>query len=63
MRFVDEIPGSAIFIPLTFRDKVIGVISIQSFKKNAYTLDDLNSLKVISTYAGIAINNARSYTN
>lgn len=59
---VDEIPGSAIFIPVNFRDKVIGVISTQSFKKNAYTLDDLNSLKVISTYAGIAINNARSYT-
>ncbi|MGB5823767.1 MAG: sensor domain-containing diguanylate cyclase, partial [Proteocatella sp.] len=60
-KVVDEIPGSAIFIPVTFGEKVTGVISIQSYEKNSYTLDDLSDLRIIAAYAGIAFNNARNY--
>jgi len=59
---LSEIPQSAIFVPVRFRGKVTGVISIQSFLKDAFTLEDLSVLKVIAEYSGIALNNASNYT-
>ena len=57
----EHIPQSAIFVPVRFRGKVIGVISVQSFSKDAFTPEDLSFLKVIAEYSGIALNNASNY--
>ena len=35
--------------------------SIQSFSKDAFSLEDLSTLKVLAEYSGIALNNALSY--
>lgn len=60
--FINEKPPkSAMFVPITLNNKVTGVISTQSFKKSAYTLKDLNNLKILATYIGIALENARLY--
>ncbi len=54
-------PESMIYLPLTFQDKKIGVITAQSFSKNAYTDYHLNILRNLATYAAIALDNANTY--
>lgn len=48
-------------VPLFLRDKVIGVISMQSTQPNAYSDDQIHLLETISTQAAVAIENARLY--
>ncbi len=52
---------SVIYIPLRTSKTVIGVISVQSLKKNAYTPYHLNFMQNIANYASIAIGNALKY--
>lgn len=56
-----EIPQTAFFIPLRIRERPIGVMTIQSFKKNPYTEDNLALLRNLSTYVSIAVANANAY--
>jgi diguanylate cyclase (GGDEF)-like protein/PAS domain S-box-containing protein len=53
---------SYVGIPLTLRERVIGVMVVQSYKPNAYTEDDLRMLETIALQAAIAIENARLYS-
>ncbi|MDS0525286.1 GGDEF domain-containing protein [Clostridium sp. SHJSY1] len=50
--------NSFIFCPLIVSTKVIGVITIQSKEKNAFTPYRVEMIKSLSSYAAIAINNA-----
>jgi len=52
---------SYIGIPLTLRERVIGVLSIQNYHPDAYTEDHIRILERISIQAAIAIENARLY--
>jgi diguanylate cyclase (GGDEF)-like protein/PAS domain S-box-containing protein len=52
---------SYIGIPLTLRDRMIGVISIQNYRVDAYTEDHIRILEQIASQAAIAIENARLY--
>jgi len=54
-------PSSLIYLPLQVKDKIIGLISVQSFKKNAYTTHLLDILKTLGSYTSAALYNARSY--
>ncbi len=54
-------PASMIYLPVTNQDKKIGVITAQSFEKNAYTDYHLNILRNLATYAAIALDNADAY--
>lgn len=59
--------NSHLFLPLTIdgkngkKEKKIGVITVQSPKKKAYTKYHLNILKNIAVYAAIALDNANAY--
>lgn len=53
-----EMPSSLLFCPLTIGDKVTGVITVQSFEKNAYTPFHMDVLKTLGTYTAIALENA-----
>lgn len=57
----EGIEKSMIFTPLIIKDKVVGVITVQSFMENTYDKTDLNTLKIIANYSAIAIDNAMSY--
>lgn len=59
---VETIPYSIIFVPIIMKDKVIGVISTQAYKRNSFNLKDLSTLKILSNYLGIGLENARLYT-
>ena len=48
-------------VPMVARDHVIGVISVQSFEKNAFTQGDLVLLTAIANQAAAAIENAHLY--
>jgi signal transduction histidine kinase/CheY-like chemotaxis protein len=54
-------PASMIYLPLIAQDRVLGVMSIQSFKKNAYTEQDLSLLQNLAAYTTIALDNAGAY--
>ncbi len=53
--------SSIIILPITTKDKTIGVVSAQSYRKNAYSDYHINMLKGLSAYVGIAIENAKNY--
>jgi serine phosphatase RsbU (regulator of sigma subunit) len=56
-----EMPNSLIFYPMIVEKKMIGVITIQSFKYFAYQPYHLDILKTLASYIGTAIDNAHLY--
>jgi signal transduction histidine kinase/ligand-binding sensor domain-containing protein len=56
-----EEPSSIIYLPLVTQDRILGVITIQSFQKNAYTDYHLNILQNLASYTSIALDNADAY--
>ncbi len=48
-------------VPLIVRDKVVGVISIQSYTPNQYSPEQVRLFETISTQAAIAIENSKTY--
>jgi signal transduction histidine kinase/CheY-like chemotaxis protein/ligand-binding sensor domain-containing protein/heme exporter protein D len=54
-------PQSLLYVPLATSDRVLGVISVQSFQKNAYTEYHLNLLQNLAAYTTIALENAYTY--
>jgi signal transduction histidine kinase len=58
---IPKSPNSLIYLPLQVKDKIIGLISIQSYEKNAYTQHHLDILKTLASYTSAALYNARSY--
>mgnify|MGYP000170976721 FL=1 len=56
-----EMPNSLIFYPMIVENKMIGVITIQSFKMNAYQPYHLDILKTLASYIGTVIDNAELY--
>ena len=43
------------------KDRVLGIITIQSFRKNAYTEHHLNVMRSLASYTAIALDNADAY--
>ncbi len=60
-RTSERFSQSMIFVPIIIHDRVIGVMSVQSYEKNMFTLKDVNTLKILSTYVGIALENSKLY--
>jgi len=58
---IPQVPNSLIYLPLQVKDKVIGLISVQSYEKKAYTQHHLDILKTLASYTSAALYNARSY--
>lgn len=56
-----EVPLSLIYLPLIYNEQRIGVITVQSFNKDAYSEKEMNILKSLASYASIALANAQGY--
>ncbi len=54
-------PQSIIYLPLLAKEQVLGIITIQSFEKHAYTELHLNLLRSLASYTAIALDNAAAY--
>src|SRR5262249_52751121 len=57
----DNAPSSLMYLPLMMKDRVLGVITVQSYKQNAYTAYHLDLLENLATYTSIALDNAEAY--
>jgi signal transduction histidine kinase len=53
---------SVIYVPLRIKDKVVGVITVQSFRKQAYRPHHLDILRTLAAYTAIALDNAHAYS-
>jgi serine phosphatase RsbU (regulator of sigma subunit) len=56
-----EIPQSLLYIPLILEGESIGIITVQSFEKYAYTETHFELLKNLAAYCSIAVANANAY--
>jgi len=54
-------PQSIIHLPLSVNERKLGIIVVNSFKKQAYTNKDLIHLQSLASYITIAIDNADAY--
>ncbi|MBN2520487.1 MAG: SpoIIE family protein phosphatase, partial [Bacteroidales bacterium] len=68
-KYIDSIPEfktlfkpySVIQLPLIVENRAIGVITVNSDKKNAYTDRDITNLQSLASYISIALDNAHVY--
>jgi PAS domain S-box-containing protein len=58
---LNEIRKSLMYLPLTFRERKIGFLSVQSFHENAYQASHVEIIKNLATYITIALDNAEAY--
>ena len=58
----EDPPRSALYVPLLAGELVIGTLSLQSFRPNAYGESDLRVLWAMANQAAIAIQKAQLYT-
>lgn len=56
-----ETISSLIYLPLIVEQRLIGVISVQSYKKDAYNQYHFDILQNLATYTSIALDNAFAY--
>jgi|GEM_PF-2609364 len=56
-----ELPQSLIYVPLLLHGKAVGVITAQSFSRNAYSEKDITLLATLASYIVIALDNAKAY--
>ncbi|MBI2214990.1 MAG: GAF domain-containing protein [Acidobacteria bacterium] len=60
--FDDGLPTQAwLGVPMIARDRVVGVVSVQSYKENAFSRDDVLLLTSIANQAAVAIDSAKLY--
>ncbi len=58
-----DMPSSLLFCPMMIGERVVGVITVQSFEKNAYVPLHMDVLKTLGTYTAIALENANLVEN
>lgn len=56
-----DVVQSMLVVPIILQDKVIGALSAQSYKPNAYTDEHVRILSIIANQAAMAIDNAKLY--
>jgi len=52
------ITSSVLAVPLRLKDRIIGIVSAQSYSQDAYTSDDQEMLEMLARHAAIGIDNA-----
>jgi signal transduction histidine kinase len=56
-----DIQYSLLYAPMLVKERVIGLITVQSYEKNAYTQHHLDILKTLASYTSAALYNAQSF--
>ncbi|HZM20403.1 MAG TPA: GAF domain-containing protein, partial [Anaerolineales bacterium] len=57
----DGIPESYMGVPIITGEKVLGVVSVQSYQQNAYNENHVRLLETLASNMGVAIENARLF--
>ena len=58
---MSKAPQSIIYLPLEAKERVLGLITIQSFEKGAYTEQHVSMMRSLASYTAIALDNAAAY--
>lgn len=53
-----KFPQSVIYMPLRVKGEIIGLFTIQSARKSAFTSVDLDTIEILTSYSAIGLNNA-----
>jgi diguanylate cyclase (GGDEF)-like protein len=63
LRYVALHPGvrSAISLPLWYRDDLLGVLSLESFREHSFSQQDVLTLQSLADQLALALHNARAY--
>ncbi len=56
-----ERPLSALYVPMVVEGQVIGLLEVQSYRRGAYTPEDVALLQTAANQIGLSIQNARLY--
>lgn len=56
-----DLPRSGVYVPMLVGDRVVGVISAQSYREHAYMPEDVQVLQNLASQAAVVIENARLY--
>lgn len=56
-----KVVQSILVVPIIFQEKVIGALSAQSYRPNAYTEEHVRLLSIIASQSAIAMDNAQLY--
>ncbi len=70
LKYMDEKPSadfgkttsSVVYLPLVLGERKIGVVTVQSYKENAFDTTHLSILRNLATYIVIALDNSQAYT-
>lgn len=54
---------SAIFCPIVVENEVLGILTVQSYKKNSYNKNTVKKLEILASYIAIALENAKLFKN
>ncbi|MCG2584466.1 two-component regulator propeller domain-containing protein [Massilia sp. TS11] len=55
------VPHSMLYVPIVVGERVLGVISVHSYRENAYQGVHLDMLRTLASYVGVAFDNADAY--
>ncbi len=58
---LSTLPLSFIYLPLMIKEKVFGLITVQSYNKDSYSHHHIDILKTLASYTSAALYNAGSY--
>jgi serine phosphatase RsbU (regulator of sigma subunit) len=61
LKIDENTPKSLIYLPLTFENKILGVITAQSLEKNAFNDIDLKMMQTLASYVSVALSNANAF--
>jgi diguanylate cyclase (GGDEF)-like protein len=54
----DSVFRSELDVPIIFHDRVLGVLNVQSVRKNAFKRGDIQFMKILSNQIGVALHNS-----
>jgi ligand-binding sensor domain-containing protein/signal transduction histidine kinase len=54
-------PRSLLYVPIAVNGRMLGVVTVHSYRQNAYRPIDLDMLRTLASYVGVAFDNADAY--
>ncbi|MEI6613626.1 MAG: sensor domain-containing diguanylate cyclase, partial [Chrysiogenales bacterium] len=55
----DSVFRSELDVPIIFHDRLLGVLNVQSVRKNAFKRSDIQFMKILSNQIGVALHNSQ----
>lgn len=57
----EQVPLSSLYVSFFVQGAIRGIVNVQSYRQGAYEVTDLDILRTLASYVGIALDNAHAY--